>query len=192
LIEYANFAKLMKLNYYCILAVSNHFGEVICQQVTNKKISFVFVGRRGLSAFKRILLGSTSRFCMEHANCNVVVVKGEWGPEEIHDSKTAVLQQEEKERQRRIKEEEDFEKLEKFHSALDLNIVRLAEETERMSRIKEEQDAKLKEKKDREADKIGAVIDEENERKRRIEEESIIDKREHKLEIFEYNFTQCD
>lgn len=32
-------------------------------------------------------MGSTSKYCVENANCNVLVIKGEWGPQEIHDDK---------------------------------------------------------------------------------------------------------
>jgi hypothetical protein len=40
------------------------------------------VGRRGLGTHQRMILGSTSRYCTEHAPCNLVIVKHEMAFEE--------------------------------------------------------------------------------------------------------------
>jgi len=189
---YGSLAKASDIDYTCIMAISNHAPEMICQQVIGKKIDFLLIGRRGMGLLKRLVMGSISRYCVENAECNVIVVKNEWGPPEIHANKSKVIAAEEKERQRRIKEEENFEKKEKFHSELDLNIARLAEETERMARIHEEDECKAREKEDREAAHIGAVIDEEEERKRRIKQDAIIDDRVHRVEILEHAFSPSD
>jgi len=137
----------------------------------------------------RFFTGSTSRYVVEHANCNVVIVKGEWGPSEEHSNLNTIKQEEENERQRRIDEskqqEEEERKKEKFQSDLDKNIVRIAEEEERQRRIKEDQQLLEKEKKNREAAHIGAVIAEEEERKRRIQDDGIVDDRHHHVEMIE-------
>jgi len=192
LIGYAKLCKVMGIKYTCILAISNHIGEMICQQIVSKHIDMLVVGRRGMGTISRMFLGSVSRYVLEHGACNVMVVKGEWGPSEIHVNKTAVVQMEEQERTRRLQEEtkerENEEKKRKFESDLDRNIAILAEETERMARIKEDEDFKAKEAQDRVAAHIGAVIDEEEERQRRIREDAIIDDRVHRVEIFEHAF----
>ncbi len=41
----------------------------------SKKIDLIVVGTRGLGGFKRLLLGSVSSAVVEHASCNVLVVK---------------------------------------------------------------------------------------------------------------------
>lgn len=188
---YSKLAKAQNVTVFPILGISNHVGEVICQAVDKKNIDFVIIGRRGMNKIKRFFMGSTSKYVLEHANANVIVVKDAFGPPELHDDKNKVIQLEEEERKRRIEEEKEELKNEeerrKFQSSLDKNIAILAEETERMLRIKEEEERIEKEKQDREAAHIGAVIDEEEERKRRIKEEGIIDDREHHVEIFKIN-----
>jgi len=62
------------------------------------------IGRRGMGKIKRLLVGSTSRYCVEHANCNVMVIKGEWGPSQVHSSLQEVINAEEEERKRRVEE----------------------------------------------------------------------------------------
>jgi hypothetical protein len=60
-----------------ILVTSDHAGETLCEAAKLKKIDVLVMGRRGLSSVKRVFLGSTSQFCMEHAHCQVMVVKKE-------------------------------------------------------------------------------------------------------------------
>lgn len=90
-----------------LLGTSEHIGEMICQTIENKKIDFLVIGRRGMSKLSRIFVGSTSKYCVEHADCNVLVVKGEWGPAEEHTNIDEVTRMEEEERQRRIVEEDE-------------------------------------------------------------------------------------
>jgi len=108
-----NYEALCKINgvsqYHLILSLSEHAGEMICQAVQLKKADFLFLGRRGLGKFTRWIVGSTSRYCVEHADCNVLVTKGEWGPEEEHSNLKQVHQEEEKEREERIKIEKQQE-----------------------------------------------------------------------------------
>jgi nucleotide-binding universal stress UspA family protein len=80
------------VKYTSILGVSNHVGEMICQevitlfqyvvkelkccvQVESKKVDLLVLGRRGLSGIKKYLVGSTSRYVTENAKCNVLVVR---------------------------------------------------------------------------------------------------------------------
>jgi len=57
-----------------------------------------------MSTVKRLFTGSTSKYLVEHANCNVMVIKGEWGPAEEHVDIKTINQQEKAERKRRIEE----------------------------------------------------------------------------------------
>lgn len=50
---------------------------MICQIAEKKKSDVIILGRRGMSSFKRALLGSTSNYVVEHAQCDVLVTKGE-------------------------------------------------------------------------------------------------------------------
>ena len=95
-----------------------------------------------MGTLKRLLLGSVSRYVLENASCDVIVVKGDYGPAEIHDStKEQAKAAEEQERQRRLAEEKSLDELnrknERFKSDLDRNIARLAEEKERQRRVEE-------------------------------------------------------
>jgi len=62
-------------NFKTLLGRGSHIGDVICRAAEEKKINIIVVGRRGMSAVKRLFIGSTSRYCMEHAPCNVLCVK---------------------------------------------------------------------------------------------------------------------
>ncbi|PRP73505.1 hypothetical protein PROFUN_02514 [Planoprotostelium fungivorum] len=73
--EYAQLCIHDKIEFHLLLAHSNHIGEMLCQTVEEKKIDYLVLGRKGSSRIKRVFMGSTSKFCMEHASCNVLVVK---------------------------------------------------------------------------------------------------------------------
>ncbi|KAJ8622866.1 hypothetical protein MRB53_031395 [Persea americana] len=49
--------------------------ETICAAVENLKISLLILGSHGRGAIKRAFLGSVSNYCMQNANCPVLVVK---------------------------------------------------------------------------------------------------------------------
>ncbi len=125
-------------NVHLLLATSDHPGESIVAAAKEKNIDTICIGRRGMGALKRLLLGSVSRYVVENAPCDVVVVKGQYGPAEVHESsRAAVKQAEEEERKRRIAEELSMEKAAEFGSQLDRNVARLAEEEEKRRRIRE-------------------------------------------------------
>ncbi|KAL6075903.1 tRNA pseudouridine synthase 1 [Balamuthia mandrillaris] len=88
-------------NLHLLLTRGQHVGWSLCRVVEKKGIDCLIIGRRGLTGFQRAMAGSTSRYCMENAECNVYVVKGEYLPEK-HDSLAEVVDAEEKERRRRM------------------------------------------------------------------------------------------
>lgn len=49
------------------------------------------LGSRGLSALGGLIFGSTSRYVVENAVCDVLVVKKETFPSEQHDNKRTVI-----------------------------------------------------------------------------------------------------
>jgi nucleotide-binding universal stress UspA family protein len=114
-----------------LLAVSSHTGEALCQAIESKKIDFLIVARRGLGAVKRFFVGSTTKYCVENANCNVLVLKGDWKAAEDHGpALKEIVKAEEAERNRQMKEttvdpsvkemkhqmeEELLKKIETFH-----------------------------------------------------------------------------
>ena len=118
-------------------------GEIICEYISEHKIDFLVMGRRGMGMVERLILGSNSEHCIENADCNVIIVKHPFGPEEIHEgSKAEVLAAEEEERQWRICEYEkkiDNEaKKQEEESKKDLEIVKKMEEEERERRQRED------------------------------------------------------
>jgi hypothetical protein len=89
-----------------------------------------------MNKVKRLLAGSTSKYVMEHASCNVVVVKGYFLPDE-HVSLKEVNRLEEQERMRRLHLDEDSEIAQLEHKervAAHIGAVR-DEEQERRRRI---------------------------------------------------------
>ena len=166
-----------------ILAISNHVGEMICNLVTTRKISTVVMGRRGMNTIKRFFLGSNSKYVCENADCNVLIIKEEWGPSSEHVPRRVTVEMEEKERKERIAENQPSTPQNKFEKDLEMNIVRLAEETERMLREKGEIGDSKKEEDDRFAQHIGVIREEEIERQRRIEEQRQKDDEKHVFEV---------
>jgi Universal stress protein family len=57
------------------LARGSDPGEAICSYAHKSNIDTLFLGRRGLGTIKRLFLGSVSRYCIENAICNIVVIK---------------------------------------------------------------------------------------------------------------------
>jgi nucleotide-binding universal stress UspA family protein len=123
---------------------AGHIGDIICGYVKEEKVDFLVMGRRGMGAIKRLFLGSNSKYCTEEADCNVIIVKHPFGPEEQHDaSKQEIIDAEEEERRWRIEEyQRKMEEEKKAHeeeSKKDLELVRKMEEEERLRREKEDQ-----------------------------------------------------
>lgn len=196
LAKFARLAKTAGLHWSTVLGVSNHVGEMICNQVDSKKIDVLVMGRRGNGAIKRLLVGSTSRYCTEHAHCAVMVIKNgdrsEVAREEPVTTTTTttttqeVIAEEEHQREKRIKEQEqaqmDEQSKRKFESALDRNIAVLQEETERLARIQE--DGEIKARMDRELGKVGPVMHDAEVKNHTAED------LEHRMELLEQVFAK--
>jgi len=200
--EYAQSAALLGVKYLNpVLSVASRAGEVICQEAEMHNVDMIVVGSRGLGSIKSLLFGSTSRYVVENAKCDVLVIKKESFPAEEHDNKRTVVMSEEAERIRRINEmieaHEDEKKRreaakigavideererrfrEKGEKAVEVHITKqysiLVEEQERMRREDTELDAIKESNSMREAAKIGAVIDEERERSSRRKDGDLI------------------
>jgi nucleotide-binding universal stress UspA family protein len=115
-------------------------GELLCRAVEMKGVDFLFVGRRGMNKAKRIVAGSTSRYVMEHADCNVVIVKGCYLPEE-HVRLNEVRKIEEEERRRRMHADEDSKVIAQEKAQRDAAHIAavIEEEEEKRARIAEAQ-----------------------------------------------------
>ncbi|MDP2436265.1 MAG: universal stress protein [archaeon] len=92
-------------------------GEAIVNHTTKFPVDCLYIGRRPIEGIKRFFLGSISKHVVEHAACNVVVVKTEFGPEEEHGNKAQVVHLEEQERARRIREDGESHALQAAWSA---------------------------------------------------------------------------
>jgi len=66
-----------------LLGISKHIGAAICHAIDVKGIHTLVIGKRGIGKIARLILGSTSEYCLENANCNVVIVKKEFTPKDI-------------------------------------------------------------------------------------------------------------
>ena len=92
---------------------------------------------------KRLFLGSNSKYCVEEADTNVIVIKHPFGPEEVHESKLKdVIDAEEEERKWRIDEYQrklaEEAKDREEESKKDLKLVKKLEEEERARRAGED------------------------------------------------------
>ncbi len=73
-----NFVCVCVFFFICLsMSRGSHIGAMICKAVQDKSIDFLVMGRRGMNRFSRLIAGSNSRYCMENADCNVIIVKGE-------------------------------------------------------------------------------------------------------------------
>lgn len=61
---------------YKVLSTESHHapGQIICDVAKSNSADVIVVGQRGLSAFSRALLGSTSDYVLHHSDIPVVVV----------------------------------------------------------------------------------------------------------------------
>uniref|UniRef100_A0A7S4USH7 UspA domain-containing protein n=1 Tax=Paramoeba aestuarina TaxID=180227 RepID=A0A7S4USH7_9EUKA len=119
---------------------SGHIGDIICAYVKENKVNFLVMGRRGLGTVQRLFLGSSSKFCIEEADCNVIIIKRPYALEVVHDStKQEAIDAEEAERRWRIEEYEKQLQKEKEDSQKDLEECKKMEEEERKRRESEDQ-----------------------------------------------------
>jgi nucleotide-binding universal stress UspA family protein len=163
LLKYVHRCEEQGVRYYKpILARGKNVGEMLCMAAEQKYVDFLVLGRRGMNRFSRIVTGSTSKYCMEHAPCNIIVTKGCFMPEE-HGSRYEVQLLEEKERKRRLKE---MGKAEKHYASKEE--VRHLEEHERQRRLREREEEDLRIRKaEQEASMIKHLRELEEERLRR-------------------------
>lgn len=50
-------------------------GSLLCKAGNNYNINTIVLGRRSMTGVQRFFVGSTSKYVVENAECNVVVVK---------------------------------------------------------------------------------------------------------------------
>jgi nucleotide-binding universal stress UspA family protein len=58
-----------------LLGYSNSVVQSIVEEAANEEVDLIVIGRRGLSKFKQLLLGSVSAGVVNHAHCSVLVVR---------------------------------------------------------------------------------------------------------------------
>jgi len=138
LVHYGHRAKALGIKYTMMKGSSTNAGELICKAVKQYNIHQVVTGRREMGDFKRFFLGSTSKYILENAECNVIIVKSSVGSEEEHSDKSKAIQAEETERIRRIVEDEEIRIKEEEERKVTLEKVKADEEKERQERIAEE------------------------------------------------------
>eukprot|EP00005_Dracoamoeba_jomungandri_P001590 CAMPEP_0174249970 /NCGR_PEP_ID=MMETSP0439-20130205/284_1 /TAXON_ID=0 /ORGANISM="Stereomyxa ramosa, Strain Chinc5" /LENGTH=192 /DNA_ID=CAMNT_0015329919 /DNA_START=3 /DNA_END=581 /DNA_ORIENTATION=- len=62
------------VDYEMILSIGDPRREIV-REVKDNHVDLLFVGCRGVSVLQRLLVGSTSRYCILHCPCSVMVVK---------------------------------------------------------------------------------------------------------------------
>eukprot|EP01124_Arcella_intermedia_P003695 TRINITY_DN1203_c0_g1_i1.p1 TRINITY_DN1203_c0_g1~~TRINITY_DN1203_c0_g1_i1.p1 ORF type:complete len:233 (-),score=55.13 TRINITY_DN1203_c0_g1_i1:67-765(-) len=135
LVHYGQKAKSLGVKYTMMKGSAANAGELICKAVKQYNIHNVVTGRRDMGEVKRFFVGSTSKYLVENAECNVIVVKSPVGAEEEHSDRQKIIQAEESERIRRIEEEELEKKREEDERKAVLEQVKVEEEKERAERI---------------------------------------------------------
>uniref|UniRef100_A0A6B2LHW2 UspA domain-containing protein n=1 Tax=Arcella intermedia TaxID=1963864 RepID=A0A6B2LHW2_9EUKA len=102
LAHYGGKAKALEVSHTMIKGCSHHPGDMICKGITNYQIDTLVLGRRDMGDLKRFFVGSTSKYVIENAECNVVVVKLPFGEAEDAAIKKKAIQGEEIDRMKRI------------------------------------------------------------------------------------------
>lgn len=129
---YAREARKKGINYHLLYAMGGHAGETLCSIAKERGVDCIVIGRRGLSKARRLFAGSTSQYCLQNAECNVMIVKANFTGEE-HGRIADIVHAEEKERRRRVKEE----CCEAIKHDVPLEEIIKAEERERKRRMEE-------------------------------------------------------
>lgn len=62
-------------HFSLLFTTSSHIGQTIINAANKKNVDFIVVGRRGMNTLQRILIGSTSRYVVEHTSCPVLIIK---------------------------------------------------------------------------------------------------------------------
>jgi len=74
--DYANKCEELKVpNVITSVLTTQNPKESVVKYAKDKAIETIFVGTRGLGAVKRFFLGSFSNYIVNHADCDVMVVK---------------------------------------------------------------------------------------------------------------------
>jgi nucleotide-binding universal stress UspA family protein len=135
LVHYGHKCQEQGIQFTMMKGSDSQPGNLLCKAVVNYDISTVIIGRRAMGGVERFFVGSTSKYVVENAECNVIVIKKPFGAPEEHEKKSSIIQAEEAERVRR--EEEDGPAEVHDTSVAD---IKAQEEAERQRRIKEDGD----------------------------------------------------
>jgi len=134
LVHFGHKAKALGIKFTMMKGADNNAGALLCKAVENYKINTLVIGRRSMGGVERFFVGSTSKYVVENADCNVIVVKHPFGPPEEHGCKADIIKAEEHERIRRLAEESGPAEI---HDTTREAVVH-AEEAERQRRMAEQ------------------------------------------------------
>jgi len=137
LVHYGRKCKDLGIQCTMMKGSESNAGSALCKAVKNFNIHTLVLGRRSMGSVERFFVGSTSKYCLEHAECNVLVIKNPYGGEEEHDSRSKIIQAEEAERVRRIEEDHKMEQVDEKTRLHELEAVKKLEEAERSRRLEE-------------------------------------------------------
>jgi len=81
-----------------MVLVDDHAGSALCKAAAVHNVECMIVGRRDIGAFQRFLSFSTSKYCFDNAECNVIVVKKPYSAETVEVNQQGnIIAKEEKE-----------------------------------------------------------------------------------------------
>jgi len=135
LTHFGRLAEEAGIEFTMMRGVDPNPGAYICSVANIYNVSTIVIGRRCLGKLERFFIGSISKYVMENAECNVIIVKKEFGAFEEHESREEIIKEEEAERLRRIEELENVPEV--IHDATREEVIE-AEEQERKRRLKED------------------------------------------------------
>ena len=75
LTHFGRLAKGAGVRYKLLQGSSASAGKLLCRAVKEFDIAQLVIGRREMGTIHRFFSGSVSKYVVEHADCNVVVVK---------------------------------------------------------------------------------------------------------------------
>ncbi len=62
-------------NRVVVLRSVTSVSEAILEEATKEEVNLIVIGTRGLGGFRKLLLGSVSSACVDHAPCSVLVIR---------------------------------------------------------------------------------------------------------------------
>jgi len=175
-------------NVQCVVGIATHEAEFLVRIAKTRDADFLILGKRGLSTIARYLLGSTSKYVMENAHCNVLIAKyppkGHTTPTTMNRAATSTPSAQGSAFEEAHKEQERAREYIGPVPDEKVDLAREAQEEEQQRRLGEEKAILEQERKERKEPLLGAMVEDQEEQRRRMHVQY---EREFKVEVYELN-----